>query len=96
MCHYIASTKLNFFASKDEAAETSSVNKNIVNITRQMQNPEADKKEKDGDKGLGARRQTIAQLTTYHNKVKGHSGEEVNLERQFRKRFESMGNSKIK
>lgn len=90
LCHYIASTKLNFFASKDEAAETSSVNKNIVNITRQMQNPEADKKEKDGDKGLGARRQTIAQLTTYHNKVKGHSGEEVNLERQFRKRFESM------
>merc|ERR1719186_920940 len=90
LCHYIASTKLNFFGSKEEASETSSVNKNIMHITRQLQNPEEEKKDKDMHKGLASRRQTIAQLTTYHNKVKGQSGEEINLEKQFRKRFESM------
>ena len=91
MCHYIASTKLNFFGTKEEAAETSSVNANILNITKQLQNPEADKKDEEEDKGLSNRRQTIAQLTTYHNKVKGQSGEEINLGRQFKKRFENMG-----
>merc|ERR1711892_254401 len=90
LCHYIASTKLNFFGTKEEAAETSSVNANILNITKQLQNPEAEKKDEEGDKGLSNRRQTIAQLTTYHNKVKGQSGEEINLERQFKKRFENM------
>lgn len=67
------------------------MNANILNITKQLQNPEADKKDEEGDKGLSNRRQTIAQLTTYHNKVKGQSGEEINLERQFKKRFENMG-----
>jgi len=90
LCHYIASTKLNFFGGKEEASEANSINKNMMDITRQLQNPDADKKEKEINKGLANRRQTIAQLTTYHNKVKGHAGEEINLEKQFRKRFESM------
>ena len=91
MSHYIASTKLSFFGSKDEAAETSSVNKNMVNITRQLQNPDTEKENEDDEKGLTNRRQTIAQLTSYHKKVKGQSGEEINLEKQFRKRWENIG-----
>jgi len=90
LCHYIASTKLNFFGSKEEASETSSVNKNIMNVARQLQTPDIDKKDEEDQKSVANRRPTVAQLTTYHNDRKGKNGQEINLEKMFRKRFENM------
>ena len=63
-----------------------------MNVARQLQTPDIDKKDEEDQKSVANRRPTVAQLTTYHNDRKGKNGQEINLEKMFRKRFENMGN----
>ena len=53
---------------------------------------EATDKNQEQRGGVADRRKTIAKLSAYHEKTGGKSGEDLNLERQFKQRFANMGN----
>ena len=67
------------------------MNRVALDIVRGNQVPEEEAPEERKKGGLAERRQTVSALTTYHKKVGGQNGEEVNLEKQFRIRFANMG-----
>ena len=89
LSHYISSTEIDLCRKKrnteDEAIKLAR------DITMKLQNPEMKKTEEDQREiQRQHRRDTIAQLNNYHDRVRGGEGEEINLEKEFKKRLESV------
>merc|ERR1712126_333762 len=89
LSHYISSTEIDLCRKKrnteDEAIKLAR------DITMKLQNPEMKKTEEEQREiQRQHRRDTIAQLNNYHDRVRGGEGEEINLEKEFKKRFESV------
>merc|ERR1711892_234093 len=90
-CQYVASTRLKFFEKSEGNSAIEDMNRVALDITRANQVPEEEETNEQKKKGgLAERRQTVSARTSYHKKVGGHGGEEVNLERQFKIRFANM------
>jgi len=90
--HYISSTDLPIPWARDNTGPKDNVNDfnaTGLALTRQMQAPD-NEDEKKAHKGVMERRQTIAQLTSYQKKQGAKGGKELNLENEFRKRFQSI------
>merc|ERR1712130_869953 len=86
---YIASTRL--LSKGDDSEGQGDLAQAADDIVGELQKPETEKKD-DQKGGLAERRQTIAALTSYHKKVGGQSGEEINLEKQFKEKLSKMAN----
>jgi len=85
LCQYIASTRLQIF-DESEINPNNELTKVANDIVRSMQAPETESASK-GQK-VAERRKTISALVTDQRKT-GGGGEEINLEKNFRIRFEN-------
>merc|ERR1719481_2085175 len=87
---YVASTRIGLFGlgkGSEEEQAREEVQK-VKDFVKEMQQVDKDEEEdKAGGAGIAERRKTVAALTTYHDKVGGHAGEEVNFEKQFDEKF---------
>ena len=90
VCQYIATTHLKFFEKADAKDKNMEMLQEAVNLTKQIQQPEKeDKKEKFISANAG-RRKTVANLHGFHKKVQ-REGQDLNLEKQFKKNLEQLG-----
>jgi len=88
LCHTLATTKLDWCERKDtDVTEDGDLDKQALDIVRDLQTAPKQPKKQEEIQNVG-RRNTIHQLSAYHTKVQG-DGEEINLEKQFRKRLNS-------
>jgi len=85
-CHYIATTNLTSDSAEKEIREAA------THVARNLQNPEGGEKTKEEERQemLKGRRATIADLNKYHKEGKG-AGETINLEKQFVKGLQNLG-----
>ena len=90
MSHIISTTKFAFFEKKaEDQTDDGEVDNMAVDFVRNVQ--KGGKKEGEDDRPRVERRMTVHNLSKHHKKNKFQEREEVNLEREFRKRFQSMG-----
>ena len=61
-----------------------------VNLTKQIQQPEKDDKKVKFITADAGRRKTVANLQGFHKKVQ-REGQDLNLEKQFKKNLEQLG-----
>ena len=87
VCQYVASTRLKFFEKADGNDNSAAIQKEIMKFISASQEPEKEEKEA-GSNRLAERRMTISALSKDKNKT-AH-GETVNLEKQFKVRFQGL------
>ena len=87
VCQYVASTRLKFFEKADGNDNSAAIQKEIMKFINASQEPEKEEKEA-GSNRLAERRMTISALSKDKNKT-AH-GETINLEKQFKVRFQGM------
>ena len=85
VCQYVASTRLKFFEKADGNDNSAAIQKEIMKFINASQAPEKEEKEA-GSSRLAERRMTISALSKDKNKT-AH-GETINLEKQFKVRFQ--------
>jgi len=85
-CQYVASTRLPLFESADAKDTNEEALNELMKFTKSSQEPEKDKKDKASNR-LAERRMTIANMQE-EKKKKGSQGDFINLEKQFKVRFQ--------
>ena len=86
VCQYVASTRLPLFESADAKDTNEEALNELMKFTKSSQEPEKDKKDKASNR-LAERRMTIANMQE-EKKKKGSQGDFINLEKQFKVRFQ--------
>ena len=85
VCHYIASTEIPKFWERKKDDDKLDAHDGLDLVGNIQKSESGDKK------NLLNRRPTIANLSAYHKKTKGQ-GRTLDLEKEFREKFEKLGN----
>ena len=90
VCQYIATTHLKLFEKADAKDKNMEMLQEAVNLTKQIQQPEKEDKKVKFITADAGRRKTVANLQGFHKKVQ-REGQDLNLEKQFKKNLEQLG-----
>ena len=87
VCQYVASTRLKIFESADTNDNKGDIVNELMKYINSTQAPEEKKKKKNDQGRLANRRMTIKDLQDAHLDKK-EKGDFINLEKQFKVRFQ--------